>query len=164
MILARRSDRDFESRGRSSPAVPRCKPVDDGGHARRQAAAGLGFEVGWQAAPKSLGHGAGDGRLGVGVASEGDGEAEGVLVVVGVEEGDEGLGDRSLAGDVEAVVGADVTDGAVEVVAEAVGDFAADLGLGGTGSGEEDGGGGGPGDREAGAYDIRVRTSPPWTR
>jgi hypothetical protein len=43
-----------------------------------------------------------------------------VLEVVGVEEGDEGLGDRSLAGDVEAVAGADGGDGAIEVVAEAV--------------------------------------------
>ena len=98
---------------------------------------------------KALGHGAGDGRLGVGVASEGDGEPDGVLVVVGVEEGDEGLGDRALAGDIEAVVGADVSDGSVEVVAEAVGDFAADVFFGGTGAGEENGGGGGMGALDA---------------
>ncbi len=141
----------------------RAKGSDDPGHVGREEAIDLGLDVLWDAVPVCLDHGAGDGSLSVGVTAEGDDEAEGVLEIVGVEEGDERLGDRALAGLVEVVVGSDLGDGAVEVVAEAVGDFAADLFFGGTGAGEEDGGGG-PGDREAGAYDIRVRTSPPWTR
>ena len=62
----------------------------------------LGLELGWQAAPVGLGDGARDGGLGVGVTAKGDDQAEGVLIVVGVEEGDEGLGDGALAGLVEA--------------------------------------------------------------
>ncbi len=97
----------------------RSKVGDDLRHVGWQDAVNLGVEVGWNAAPERLGHSAGDGGLGVGVAAEGDDQAQGVLEVVGVEEGDEGLGDGALAGDVEAVAGADVCDGAVEVVAEA---------------------------------------------
>ena len=126
--------------GRFRRRVPRpamgAETIDHLEERRIEDSADLGFDALRQAAPERLGHAAGNGGLGVCVAAEGDGEAEGVHEVVGVEESDEGLGHGALAGDVEAVVGADGRDGAVEVVGEAGGDPVANLLLGRAGAGE----------------------------
>ena len=86
-----------------------------------------------------LGDAARDAGQGVAVAAERDGVPDGVFVRDRIEEGDDGLGDRSLAGDVELVGGADLVDVAVEVVAEEVFDAVADRVLGGACAREEDG-------------------------
>ena len=63
----------------------------------------------------------GDAGLGVGVAAEGDGQPHRLHPVVGLQDADQGLGHRSLAGDVEGVARPDRRRGAVEIIAEAVG-------------------------------------------
>ena len=82
----------------------------------------MGFAVffyrGRDCAVEGVGDGAGDAGDGVAVATKGDGFAEGVFEVCGIEEGDNGFGDGALAADIEFVGGADGFDGAVEIVGE----------------------------------------------
>ena len=78
-------------------------------------------------AEECFGDAAGDAGQGVAVAAQGDGVADRVFEVFGLEEGDNRLGDRALAGDVVFVDGADLGQGSGEVVGELPGDELSDL-------------------------------------
>lgn len=67
-----------------------------------------------------------------------DQQPQRAFVVGRFQEGDQGLGHRPLAGDIEAVAGADGIQGACEIVAEAVLDLGLDRFLGRAGTGQKD--------------------------
>lgn len=104
-----------------------------------QAIEGLGPDRGGDAAVIRLGHSPGDAGDRVGIAAEGDGQPDRVLVVRRLQEGDQRLGDAPLARDVEAVSRPDILDPPAQVVAELPLDVVADLVLAAPGPREVDG-------------------------
>ena len=64
-----------------------------------------------------LGDAAGDGSQGVAVAAQGDGVADGVLEVLALQKGDDGLGDGFLAGLVELIARPDLVQRPGQVIA-----------------------------------------------
>lgn len=83
------------------------------------------------------------------VASERDGQADGLLGVARLEEGQERLGHRALAGDVNDMRRAEGVQGTREIVPKAAGELAPDVFLGGAAPGEEHGERGGLGALDA---------------
>lgn len=81
-----------------------------------------------------------DGSHGVGVASQGDGQADGAFVVRAFQKGGDGFGHTALAGCVETVAGAYFVAGTVEVVAESGLDVFLDFCLALSCAGQVDGG------------------------
>ena len=90
---------------------------------------------------KGLGDAPGHAGYGVAVPAQPDCLADGVLVVLGLQKGDDSLGHRALAGLVEFVGRPDVVEPPAQVIAELPLDVLPDPGLVLSGPGQEYGGG-----------------------